>query len=195
MVRARRRCTRNGATSRTLPLSTAALDRSPSAPRLANWSSVRPPKVRSLGGERIAQRISVCGASVLQPDQTEDRIHGRMARADDHHAPAGETRLRGARHVGNAVADARRAGPLAHALATPLAPAGFGLRQVPDASMTARARWRLSRPSGPTVTISNGRVSRPLDGTRSMPRRVTETTRTLKRRFGAIAGCVANGVR
>ena len=59
---------------------------------------------------------------------------------------------------------------------SPSAPAGFGCRHVPDASMTARA-WSLSSsPPGPVTCTVNGWSPRPASTRRSRPLRDTPVT-------------------
>ena len=82
----------------------------------------------------------------------------------------------------------------APAAGSPPAPSGFGRVQVPEASITAVARYRVSVPSSST-TSSNGASSRPASFSLSMPCFVTDTTRARTCRPRAIAGTAASGCR
>jgi hypothetical protein len=77
----------------------------------------------------------------------------------------------------------------------PLAPAGLGEAQVPEASITARARMRSSWPPASTVRSSNGRSARPAVVTLPTRVRATAVTRAPYRTRPAICGNRASGSR
>jgi hypothetical protein len=77
----------------------------------------------------------------------------------------------------------------------PLAPAGLGEDQVPEASITARANRRLSPPLASVTRSSKGWSSRPAVRTLPLPTRATPVTRTPRRSRAAISGTWLNGSR
>ena len=112
----------------------------PSLPRAGSWSAAPPPKTRvEIGAahrpDELRRRIAVG-----EPGEIEQRVRRRMPAADHQHAPARIGRALAAEHVGNAVGDAVGVRPPRRSPAFRRRRAGSGCAQVPEASITARAR-------------------------------------------------------
>ena len=131
-----------------------------------------PPYVRAALAARIAHTTVGAGHLSRELGQEEKRVGGRMARPDDDGALAGEAVAVRAQDVGQRVLEVRGAAssPVA---GMPDAPRTLGEPQVPEASITARAR--MSSP--PARRTRNGVSSRPAVRSRSSPSRVTAATR------------------
>ena len=115
-----------------------------------------------------------CRGPARQLGQVQQRIGGAVPGADDQGPLAFEARPVGAEHVGDAVGDLAPALSTSPIAGRPLAPSGFGVPQVPVASITARARSSTVLPSC-TARITNGASSRPALFTLSKPSRLTAT--------------------
>ena len=80
------------------------------------------------------------------------------------------------------------------AAGNPLAPSGFGVDQVPEASITARASaWLV--PFVVSIESTKGRASRSVLTTLSIPWREMAVTRVPASMTDAISGVAASGAR
>ena len=121
------------------PLRTSRRRRVPSAPRAGSASAVA--AAVGAGGGAGADGPGDTGTRGLlgQFRQGQQRVGGRVTGTDDEGAPAGEPVAVRAEHVGQGVLDPNAAASASPWAGMPEAPRTFGVRQVPDASMTARA--------------------------------------------------------
>ena len=133
------------------------------------------------------------------PGDLGARDSGRRARRDRGRRSGRSGRIRrrrrGASRSGDGHGRARRGCPprsdrsarRSPIAGRPSAPSGFGVYQVPEASITARARVR-SRPCGPSVVTTNGARRARRCVTLSVPARVMPVTSRLVRSPGEISG-------
>ena len=134
------------------------------------------------------------GSASCELGQFEKRIGGRMAGPDHQRRSAGVEMPVAAEDIRNAIGDP--IGELGFALGRQdrSRPSGFGVVQVPEASMTARARSRRM-PSFEATARTKGRFSRPRLTTLSRPCREIAVTRAPVSITAASSGVAASGSR
>ena len=167
---------RNPVARVTVPSSTALAARIPRAPRSGS-SSVALPAVAALAvARRSAQVTRVPGFARAM------RASSMIAVAAEWPAPRTTVCLpaNGAGAAKSGIWYLTRPSPAAARsprAGSPSAPAGFGCRHVPDASMTARASSLRSFPPRSVMCTVNGWSPRPASTRRSRPLRDTPVTR------------------
>ncbi len=192
-VDAPRRTISNRSSSAITPASTARSTFWPIVARAGSPSSSLEVR-RAARLERIAHVTSVPGSSRARSTRASSVCAAECpAPTTSVRRPAKRARSRPSTSgSGGTMRSATSAAPSG---SRPFEPSRFGVRIVPDASITERARSSATSPSASRVRSTNGAAARPVVRVRSMPSRLTASTSTPVRMCGASAGSAASGSR